>query len=212
MALLDRRDRLGLASYPVGVSGGFVSREEAVARALTTLRFFRDSPHGPEPDATGNKGFYYHFLDMKTGRRTWKSELSTVDTTFLLAGALTAAQYFTAAVEPEAEIRRLAEELYLRADWVWAQNGGATVDPRMETGAGIPALSLGWVQRGAAAVSPGARLTHASTVSGVVRGLALDVRLEAHLRLGIHLCRAAVHPPDVPPLGGLPGHSGSLRA
>ena len=107
---------LGLASYAVGVERGFVSREEAVARTLTTLRFFRDSPHGPEPDATGNKGFYYHFLDMKTGRRAWKSELSTVDTTFLLAGALTAAQYFTADVEPEAELRRLAEDLYLRAD------------------------------------------------------------------------------------------------
>ena len=63
-------------------------------RTLTTLRFFWNSPHGPEPDATGYKGFYYHFLDMKTGRRALNCELSTIDSTFLIAGALTAGEYF----------------------------------------------------------------------------------------------------------------------
>ena len=118
---------LALASYPVGVERGFVSRGEAAARVLTTLRFFRDSPHGPEPDATGYQGFYYHFLDMQTGRRVWRSELSTVDTTLLLAGGLAAAQYFDGDAEAEVQLRALADELYRRADWQWAQNGGAAV-------------------------------------------------------------------------------------
>src|SRR6186997_90073 len=61
-----------LAAYPVGVERRFITR----------------------PDATGYKGFYYHFLDMKTGRRTWACELSTIDSTFLIIGALTAAEYF----------------------------------------------------------------------------------------------------------------------
>ena len=118
---------LALACYPVAVERGFTSRAAAVARTLATLRFFWGSPQGPEPDATGYKGFYYHFLDMQTGRRAWLCELSTVDSAFLLAGALTAGVYFDATTADENEIRVLADALYRRADWRWAQNGGLTV-------------------------------------------------------------------------------------
>ena len=65
---------LALACYPVSVERGFMSRATAVERTLATLRFFWNSPQGPEPDATGFKGFYYHFLDMQTGRRAWQCE------------------------------------------------------------------------------------------------------------------------------------------
>ena len=44
--------------------------------------------------ASGYKGFYYHFLDMRTGKRVWQSELSLIDTTLLLAGVLTASAVF----------------------------------------------------------------------------------------------------------------------
>jgi hypothetical protein len=54
-----------LAAYPVAVERGFMPRAAAVERTLTTLRFFWNSPQGPEPDATGYQGFYYHFLDMR---------------------------------------------------------------------------------------------------------------------------------------------------
>ena len=116
-----------LAAYPVGVERKFLSRDEAVKRTLKTLRFFWNSPHGSEADATGYKGFYYHFLDMKTGRRTWDSELSTIDSTFLLAGALTAAQYFNRETEDEREIRELVNAIYARMEWQWALNGKDTV-------------------------------------------------------------------------------------
>ena len=118
---------LALACYPVGVKRGFMSRAKAVEKTLATLRFFWNSPQGPEHDATGYKGFYYHFLDMKTGRRVWDCELSTVDTAFLLAGALTAGIYFDADTDDEAEIRKLADALYQRTDWQWAQNKGETL-------------------------------------------------------------------------------------
>ena len=118
---------LALACYPVGVEHGFMSRAAAVERTLATLRFFWNSPQGPEPDATGFHGFYYHFLDMQTGRRVWQCELSTVDSAFLLAGALTAAAYFDLPSADEHEIRTLADALYRRADWQWALDGGATV-------------------------------------------------------------------------------------
>ena len=118
---------LALAAYPIGVEREFMTRDAAVRITLTTLRFLRDSPQGTAPDATGYKGFYYHFLDMKTGRRAWRCELSTIDSAFLLAGVLTAAAYFDNDIQEEEQIRTLADELYRRADWRWAQNGGTTV-------------------------------------------------------------------------------------
>ena len=116
-----------LAAYPVGVERGFITRNAGVKRTLTTLRFFWNSPQGPEPDATGYKGFYYHFLDMNTGRRTVNCELSTIDSTFLIAGALTAAEYFNRDTEDEHQIRTLADALYRRVDWQWARDRKDTV-------------------------------------------------------------------------------------
>jgi len=118
---------LALAAYTVGVERAFITRAEAAERTLATLRFFRNSSQGTGSKATGYKGFYYHFLDMKTGNRIWQCELSTVDSAFLLAGMLTAAAYFTNESADEHEIRTLADELYRRVDWQWAQDGGATV-------------------------------------------------------------------------------------
>ena len=118
---------LALAAYPIGVERGLMTRTDAAAITLTTLTFLWDSEQSTAADATGYKGFYYHFLDMQTGRRAWQCELSTIDSTFLLAGALAAATYFDRDEEHEQRIRTLADDLYRRADWKWAQNGGATV-------------------------------------------------------------------------------------
>jgi hypothetical protein len=116
-----------LASYPIAVDRAYVSRRRAVDRTLATLRFFWNAPQGPMPDATGHRGFFYHFLDVETGRRAWQCELSTIDTAILIAGALTAGEYFDRATSAEREIRTLADALYRRIDWRWAQNGGASV-------------------------------------------------------------------------------------
>lgn len=118
---------LALSAYPIAVERGFMSRAAAIERTLVTLRFFWNSKQGPEPDTTGYKGFYYHFLDMQTGQRAWQCELSTVDSAFLVAGMLTAGIYFDADTDDEQEIRILADALYRRVDWTWAQNNGATI-------------------------------------------------------------------------------------
>ena len=127
---------MALSAYPVGVERGFITREEAIVRTLTKLRFFAASEQSKSPDATGYKGFYYHFLDMQTGRRAWECEISTIDSTFLFAGMLAAAAYFDRDTEDENEIRTLADQLYQRADWTWAVNGGITLTHgwRPETG------------------------------------------------------------------------------
>ena len=116
-----------LTAYPIGVERGYISRADAIRRALKSLRFFHDGVQGTGPDAIGYNGFYYHFLDMKTGKRIWKSEVSTIDTAYLLAGALTCALYFNRETKEERQIRELAGALYARADWRWAQNGALTV-------------------------------------------------------------------------------------
>ena len=114
---------LGITCYIVGIERNLVSREDALRKILTVLNFFHSGHQGPEPDAMGYKGFYYHFLDMKMGERAWQSELSTIDTAIFIAGALTAATYFNRDSKEENEIRQLAESLYVRIDWQWALNG-----------------------------------------------------------------------------------------
>src|ERR1035441_8546476 len=115
-----------LSSYPVAVERGWMTRDEAVERTLVTLRFFLNRPDSEAPDATGYKGFYYHFLQMQTGRRVWQCELSLMDTTLLMAGIITASGYFDGP-GGESEIRSLSDALYRRVDWQWAHNGLLTV-------------------------------------------------------------------------------------
>ncbi len=110
----------GLTVYPVGVERGWITREQARQRVLTTLQFFANAPQGPEAQGmTGYKGFFYHFLDMETGQRFQTTELSSIDTTLLLAGVLFCQSYFDQDHPDEARIRDLAEQLYRAADWTY---------------------------------------------------------------------------------------------
>src|SRR6187399_3329247 len=118
---------LALATIPVLVERGVVIRKFAAKIARRRLRSILELPQGSEPDAAGYKGFFYHFLDIDTGRRVWQCELSTLDSAFLFAGVLTCASYFDQDTDDEAEVRLLADALYRRADWDWARNGSATL-------------------------------------------------------------------------------------
>ena len=118
---------LALSAYPIGVERGYATRDEAVDRVLAMLRFFGRGAQGEGADAIGNRGFFYHFLDLATGRRVWECEVSTIDSAYVFAGALSAAGYFDRDAPAEREIRQLADAIYRRADWTWAQNGRATV-------------------------------------------------------------------------------------
>ncbi|AJD42430.1 hypothetical protein C9413_14430 [Rhizobium sp. SEMIA 4085] len=118
---------MALATIPVVVERGVLIRQFAAKITRSRLRYLISCPQGPEPDSCGYKGFFYHFLDLETGRRVWQCELSTIDSAFLFAGALTVATYFDGDTADEAEIRQLAMALYERADWNWARDGGATL-------------------------------------------------------------------------------------
>ena len=100
-----------LASFAIAQSRGWISRDEAYQRIRRTLQTLRQEAHH-------QNGFFYHFLDARTGRRVWRSEVSSMDTALLLAGALLAAQYFDGT-----DLPRLANELYERVNWKWMMNG-----------------------------------------------------------------------------------------
>jgi hypothetical protein len=122
----------GLTAYGIGAERGYVTREEAAGRTLKTLQSMLAMKQGSGPrGVSGYKGFFYHFLDMKTGERFETVELSTVDTALLVAGALFSQSYFDRDDPTEKAIRDSAEELYSRIDWQWEQ-----VRP--------PAISMGW--------------------------------------------------------------------
>ena len=127
----------GLTAYGVGVERGYITREQAIERTLATLRFFRHAPQNDsEDDAAGYHGFYYHFLDMRTGKRAMRYvELSSVDTTLLLGGVLFAESYYDRDTPQEKEIRQLADAIYRDVDWTWMQ-------PRK------PLISMGWTPGG----------------------------------------------------------------
>ena len=127
----------GLTAYGIGVERGYITRDQAIERTLTTLRFFANAQEDDsEDDATGFHGFFYHFLDMKSGKRfaRW-TELSSVDTTLLLGGVLFAQSYYDRNTSQEKEIRALADTIYRRVDWAWMQ-------PR------APLISMGWTPGG----------------------------------------------------------------
>ena len=111
-----------LTAYPIGAERGYITRTQARQRTLATVRFFRDAPQGAQAAGmTGYKGFIYHFLDMKTGARQGKSELSTLDTALLLGGMLYAQSYFDGPDAEEAEIRGAVDTIYARVEWPWFQ-------------------------------------------------------------------------------------------
>ena len=102
----------GLTALCIAADRNWISRSQAQERTRNTLLFFADK-------AFQQHGWFYHWLDTKTGERRWTSEVSSIDTALLLAGVLTARQYF----RDDPEIRKLATKIYERVDFRWMLNG-----------------------------------------------------------------------------------------
>lgn len=107
----------GLTSLLVAIERGRINRPEASARVVRILEFLARGEQSEASNATGLHGFYYHFLEPDSGRRAWKSELSTIDSAILMLGILSVGLYFDRSEENEEVIRSLSEELYRRVHW-----------------------------------------------------------------------------------------------
>ncbi len=111
-----------LTAYPIGVERHWVTRPQAAARVLTTLRFFAGARQDTTAqDAAGTHGFFYHFLTYENGTRFKDVELSTIDTALLLQGVLFCQSYFDDMVPREMLIRALADTIVNRVDWRWVE-------------------------------------------------------------------------------------------
>ena len=108
----------GLAALAIGAEHQWISKDRARDRAILTLRFVRDK-------LAQKEGWFYHFVDWKTGDRVWNCEISSIDTGLFIAGALLAGEYFGG------EVQGLAEEHYRRVDFQWMlTNGGSRPDEK----------------------------------------------------------------------------------
>jgi hypothetical protein len=94
-----------------------VSPEQARARAYQIISHLLDVQENQRllSDLYGKEGCFYHFID-KDGKRLDAVEVSTVDTAILVAGALTAGEYFGD------EVKALADVLYANIDWTFFLN------------------------------------------------------------------------------------------
>src|SRR6202167_3588849 len=113
----------GLTAICIGAEHGWIPRDQAQIRVRNTLEFLALK-------ATQEHGWFFHWMDVSTGERQWDSEMSSVDTSFLLAGVLTAGQYFS----NDPAISKLATQIYSRVDFAWMLDGDSLL------------LSHGWVR------------------------------------------------------------------
>lgn len=118
----------GLSGINIAIERGWITRAEGRERAARTLRTFWEKPQGTNiAGQIGNRGWFYHFLNLDSGDRAWQCELSSIDTALFLAGALDAREFFNGPAAEEKEIRELANRMYERVDWRWLTDGDATL-------------------------------------------------------------------------------------
>lgn len=96
-----------LAAYAIGAERGWLPRKEVVDRACTTLRTVLTK-------VEGSHGWYFHFVDRRTGKRAWDSELSSIDSGLLFAGMLVAERGLK-----DAAFSKLSQQVLDRIDWHW---------------------------------------------------------------------------------------------
>ena len=88
----------------------------------------------------------------------------------------------------ETELRELADALYRRIDWRWAQDGGDDDQARLEARVRLPALRLGRLQRGDHALRARAGLADAPARRRLLRGLDGDLSVGKSVRLRFPVC------------------------
>ena len=104
-----------LSAWAIATQRGWTDRETALQHVRLALRFLADK-------APRRHGFFYHFMEMDTGERAWKCELSPIDTGLFFAGAIVAREYFS-----DPETTALVDRLFHDVDWEWFLTGGATL-------------------------------------------------------------------------------------
>ncbi len=114
----------GLTALCIAHKRKYQSQAKIVDQVRRTLQFHCNT-------MPNEHGFFCHFTDIETGQSWRNVEYSSIDTSLLLCGVLTARAYFS----HDAEIVRLASTLYERVDWPWMLNGEKTFSMGYRDGA-----------------------------------------------------------------------------
>lgn len=99
----------GLCAMVIGIERRYITYDEGYFRVLNTLKsIYRN--------ASNIKGFFNHFLMMDSGKTAWNSEVSIIDTSIFVMGAMVCSEYFGG------EIKDYFEKIYKRIDWEFFRN------------------------------------------------------------------------------------------
>ena len=105
----------GLSAMCIAADHGYMPRAAAKAQVHRTLQqLARETDH--------ERGFFYHFVSARTGQRAWLSEVSSIDTTWLLCGVMHCREYWA-----DDSIKALANDILDRVDWKWMLYGSDTL-------------------------------------------------------------------------------------
>jgi hypothetical protein len=97
-----------LTALCLGAARRWRDPNEIRERVRATMRFLAY-------ELPQHRGWLYHFVNRRSGDRAWNCELSSIDTALLLAGVITAQEFFAG----DGEIYQLGRELYDRVDFTW---------------------------------------------------------------------------------------------
>ncbi|MBL8745211.1 MAG: hypothetical protein JNK58_02525 [Phycisphaerae bacterium] len=120
-----------LSAIPIGVERGWITRDQGNERATRILRALLDQPDNRK------FGHFYHYLEPGTAAPShagYERIVSTIDSAILMAGAITAGEYFGG------DARDLAERMFTQADWKAMVPPDRDVKNPSERGC----ISLGW--------------------------------------------------------------------
>ncbi len=137
----------GIACFAIGAERHWITRDEAADITLKIMQFFANSTQNTDTNATGYKGFYYHFLRMNSGTREWNCELSSIDSGLLMMGIIFARNYYNLDNEVETQIRSLAAALLARLEWDFFMLPDTSKHPNTLSMAWSPEhgqLNFGW--------------------------------------------------------------------
>lgn len=114
----------GIMSIPVAVNRSFITRAQGLARMQTIVAFLKNKAqkfHGVFPHwLNGTDGTVIPFSQKDDGA-------DLVETSFLMAGLLTARQYFDGADAAETTLRADINTLWNAVEWNWFRQGGQNV-------------------------------------------------------------------------------------
>jgi hypothetical protein len=107
-----------LAGLVAAVERGDITHTEGHNLARKTIRswskLIKKSYLGAGPAKYGKKGFLYHYYTLQQGefiRKDPTTEVSTIDTALLVAGIITAGEYFGG------KVKKLADKCYKMINW-----------------------------------------------------------------------------------------------